>query len=71
MDSVDRSYGVDIDGPTPFGDNMEGVRVPDNDSHFPHEVLAQLRASVDPLAESSNYGIELYEQTLSILSQET
>jgi hypothetical protein len=30
MDSVDESYGFDTNGPTPLEDNVEGVRVPDN-----------------------------------------
>ena len=70
MDNVNDSYyGVDTDGPIPPDDNEGTVRVPENNLHFSDEVLSQLRASVDPLAESSNHGIELYEQALSILSQ--
>ena len=66
MDNVDRSYGVDTNGPTPFEDSL---MVPENNLHFTDEVLSRLRASVDPLAESSNHGIELYEQAMSLLSQ--
>ena len=70
MDNVNDSYyGVHTNGPIPPDDNVGSVRVPENNLHFSDEVLSQLRASVDPLAESSNHGIELYEQALSILSQ--
>ena len=69
MDKVDQSYGVDRDGPIPLGEGPLAVRVPENSLHLSEEMLAQLRATVDPLAESSNYGIELYEETLALLSQ--
>ena len=69
MDNVDNSYGVDTNEPTPLEENTGAVRVPENNLHFSDEVLSQLQAGVDPLAESSNHGIELYEQAISILSQ--
>ena len=68
MDNVNDSYGVDMDGPIP-SDNEMAVMVPENNLHISEEVLSQLRENVDPLAESSNHGIELYEHALSILSQ--
>ena len=60
MDNVDRSYGVDTNGPTPFDDSLMAVRVPENNLHFTDEVLSRLRASVDP---SSNH------EAMSLLSQ--
>ena len=68
MDSIDDSYAIDTDGPIPPND-ATAVSVPENNLHFSGEVLSQLRENVDPLAESTNHGIELYEQALSILSE--
>ena len=46
--------------------NPEGVRVPENHLDLSDETLALLR-NVNPLAESNNHGIEIYENVLSLL----
>lgn len=66
MDNVGQSYGVDPDGPRSLDENLAAVRVPENTLHFSDEVLTRLHASVDPLAETNNHGIELYEHALLI-----
>ena len=70
MDSVDQLYGVEPNGPTAIDDSQTTVRVPDNNLNLSDELLSRLHASVNPLAESSNHGIELYEETLSLLSEQ-
>ena len=70
MDSVDQLYGVEPNGPTAIDDSQTTVRVPDNNLNLSDELLSRLHASVNPLAESSNHGIELYEEALSLLSEQ-
>ena len=71
MNGVDSSYGVDNEGPTPSEEDPEGVMVPENTLNLTEETLSRLKAQVNPLAPSDNHGIELYEQSLSIISQDT
>lgn len=68
FDSVDDSYGVDDDGLEP-DDNEGTVVVPRLNYRLQASDLQMLKQRVDPLGVSSNYGIELYEETLSFLRQ--
>lgn len=57
MDSVDSEYGVDYENPATLHNDAS------------HGVLTQvLQQEVDPLAVSSNHGIELYQEALSIIT---
>ena len=69
MSSVDSSYGIDNEDPTPLEEDPQGVVVPENTLNLTEETLSHLREHVNPLATSDNHGIELYEQALSIISQ--
>ena len=64
FDSVDTTYGVDEDELMPV---TEGVHVPENRLNLTPETVAVLQLHVDPLAESENFGVELYESTVAFL----
>ena len=67
MDPVNSHYGVDHSSPAPIDAQSEDVTIPEINSDLAPEVIMQLRQQVDRLAPSLNHGIELYEQTLSML----
>ena len=56
-------YGIDEDGPIPSSD-LQQVVVPRNSISLDDDQFIALQDTVDPLANSNNYGIELYEQTV-------
>jgi len=62
--SVDGSYGIEEDG---LASDDSGVEVPRMAFSLTDEHYEQLQQSVNPLAESSNFGIELYIQTLAFI----
>ena len=66
FDSVPDDYGTEEDGVSP--DNSEGVEIPSTSIHLSDEQLQLLQDRVNPLAESDNFGVELYEQVLDITS---
>ncbi len=48
-------------------EDYSGVLVPECSFSLSEENTAHLQLTVDPLSESDNYGIELYENTLDLL----
>ena len=63
FDSVDEDYGIDPEGPI-----REGVTVPQSSLRFSNRDLQTLQQNVDPCGVSDNYGIDLYEQTIQLIS---
>lgn len=59
-------YGVDEEG-LAGDDDDDTVVVPENEFGLTNEQFQQLRQHVNPLADSDNYGIELYEQTIQFI----
>ena len=59
-------YGVEDDDSAVEQDDYT-VYVPPNRFALTEEHFAQLQSRVNPLAESDNFGIELYLQTLAFL----
>ncbi len=60
LQQVDDSYGIDREEELPtFGENVEGVSVPDTRIQLSDSDMHHLRQVVDPLATSDNYAIEL------------
>lgn len=49
------------------GDENEGIVVPSTTLNLSEEELEELRATVDPLSQSDDYGISLYQETLQFL----
>lgn len=67
--SADEDYGVDPNGPNAEdGGDHSGITIPQTTLKFSEADNSLLRQNVDPLAPSLNYGIELYEQTLTLIS---
>ncbi len=66
FDSIDSDYGVEEEG-LPGSD--EQVLVPELHVHLSEAEQTRLQSTVNPLQDSDNYGIELYEQTLEFLRQ--
>lgn len=60
FDFFEDMYGIDQDGPEPL-DSDRTVVVPKQAD------LRNLMAIVDPLSESANYGIDLYQQTVHFI----
>ena len=48
---------------------MQGVAVPITGVPISEEDYEQLQLLIDPLAESENYGIDLYQETLHFLNE--
>ena len=66
FNDVDDMYGVDEDGPEP--DDTDGtVSVPEVGFQLNVSDYQRLLSLVNPLAESPNHGIDLYEQTLHFI----
>ena len=55
--------------PPPPPPRAHGVSIPESLFHVPATDLVDLQQEVNPLAESKNYGIELYESVLNFLEQ--
>ena len=59
------NYGVEEDGVTPYDD--KGVEVPPCRLNLSEDQLEELKETVDPLSDSDNFGIDLYERALIFL----
>lgn len=57
-------YGVDEQG---LARDDDAVVIPENEFGLTYEQLQQLQQHVNPLADSDNYGIELYEQIIEFI----
>ncbi len=68
LDDVNPYYGHHDDGPTSSAEESEGIQVPRSTLKFSESGLTALKDAVDPTAPSSEYGIDLYEQTLQCIS---
>ena len=72
FETVDFYYGIEEEG-LAVDEGSDEVLVPECRFGLTDEHLEQLQQEVNPLAESQNYGIELYERTLyfvhSVVSQ--
>ena len=71
-------YGIDWDGPVPHDDdiddvdddniNCDSVIVPEIECPLDGIHLDELSDEISPLANTTNYGIDLYERTLDFIS---
>lgn len=52
-----------------FSLNIQGVAVPFTRVPISEEDYEELELLIDPLAESENYGIDLYQETLHFLNE--
>ena len=60
-------YGYDPQAPHPSDAGLSSVVVDDIDCNISENVAEQLVHEIDPLAESSSFGINLYEQVIQIV----
>lgn len=70
LDDVDETYGIDDvdDMETEANVEAETVTVPESILTVSNAVLRELAQRVNPLAESDNYGIDLYQEAVEILT---
>ena len=68
FEAVHNEYGIEEDGLPGDIEDQAGVAVPEGRFALTEEQLDNLQQLVDPLKESSNYGIDLYEQTLYFIN---
>ena len=66
FDRVDSTYGIDEVGPIPSEEHSTIV-IPESTYILDEQRFELLRQSVDPLQDSDNYGMDLYELTLQFL----
>ena len=69
-------YGIDWEGPCPScewgslpDEETQGINIPPTEVERIQHALDALRANVNPLAVSSNFGVDLYESALQVLFQ--
>lgn len=65
------SFGIDWDGPAPSVEclqesNTQGITIPELLVPFPEDLNLLLSHLINPLRESSNHGIDIYEQALEV-----
>ena len=65
--AVDNTYGIYFSDPLSLPEE-NAVVVPQSQLVIPNATL-QILKQIDPLANSDNYGIELYEQTVAFIEQ--
>ena len=65
FDQVSHNYGVEEDGVTPYDD--DGVEVPPCRIDLSEDQLEELKETVDPLGDSDDFGIDLFERVLTFL----
>lgn len=67
FNTVDDGYGIDEENMTVEDLSETGVTIRQGRFALTEEHLHELQTQVDPLQESENHGIELYEQTLTFI----
>lgn len=67
FDNVSEDYGIEEDGLSTDETESNGVSIPECSFNLDSEHLQQLQRQVNPLQDSENYGIELFEQTLQFI----
>ena len=63
-----KEYGIDEEAPHPGIDTDNDVVIPDSDVQLNEDQQVQLEQTINPLFEDNNEGIDLYQQTISILT---
>lgn len=63
-------YGMDWAGPTPNDDGLSTVEVDDVNFEIAENILQTLN-SIDPLRDSTCYGIDIYLEALALFSVDT
>ena len=61
-------YGTDPEGPSPLEEHGS-VEVEDIENPFPEELFEEFRQLINPVAESSSFGIDIYLSALETYSE--
>lgn len=64
------TYGIDWDGPVPAVDNEGVIQVPKIACPLDHNGYAALTNLVNPLKASDSFGIDIYIETVTFISQQ-
>lgn len=64
FDHVEDNYGVEEEGVVM---NDGGVEIPENRIQLSGAQYSELQSRIDPLTDSDDFGVELYERTLDFL----
>lgn len=70
VDFFDSAFDVDSTNSQDYvmpDDDTEGITIPTITLNINEEELDELRATVDPLSQSDEYGLDLYQETLQFL----
>ena len=70
-DNLDELYGVDFEEDIiPHnGPGDDGVVIPVNRLNLTDEQVEELKANIDPLADSDDHGLDIFQQTLDFLNE--
>ena len=71
FDSASEIYGVDFedDSISPDDDPEDaGVMIPTIQVDISDEQIEELKATIDPLSDSDDYGLDIYQRTLDFLN---
>ena len=60
-------FGIDWNGPIPYVNDDDTVRVSEIFRPLQDMDVEELKQTVNPLAQSANYGVDLYLNTLSFI----
>lgn len=66
FESIAEEYGTEEDGVAP-NDDDDGVVVPRTSLNLTDEQSSELNETVNPLHDSTDYGISLYTRTVQLL----
>ena len=67
FEQVSEDYGIIEDGLASDESSLEGVPIPTNTIELSEEQIQQLHNFVNPLSESTDYGIALYQEVIQYL----
>ena len=69
MQTVNDTYGVSEEGMPQESHNDSEVVIPETSFPISPEQGEQLIAAINPMDPNTNYGIEIYERAVTVLSQ--
>ena len=69
FDTIEEAeYGIDEEGISPDGEETARVTIPQLRLNLSTEHISELQNNFNPLAESSNHGIEIYQEVVLYLA---
>jgi len=61
------TFGVDWDGPSPYDDDDNTVEIPVIEDPISNPDYDLLQQTIDPLANSDSFGIDLFTSTMQFV----